>query len=133
MTTEKSSRPTDNFGANLAKLLSDKICKIHKEFNHRDYIKGVEKGCTDKTLTQRIELLADGLKNHLPEDYPKALAILNKILGPVNPYEIGMFTNYWWLMPVGKFIEKYGLDHYKESIVAIEELTKRNTGEYAIR
>ena len=36
-------------------------------------------------------------------------------------------------MPVGKFIEDYGLEHYDESIRAIYELTQRNTGEYAIR
>jgi 3-methyladenine DNA glycosylase AlkC len=36
-------------------------------------------------------------------------------------------------MPVGKFIEKYGLNNYAESMYAIEEITKRNTGEYAIR
>jgi 3-methyladenine DNA glycosylase AlkC len=44
-----------------------------------------------------------------------------------------MFTNFYWLMPVGKFVEKYGLEHFSESISAIEEITKRNTGEYAIR
>ena len=36
-------------------------------------------------------------------------------------------------MPIGKFVEKYGLDYYDISITAIEEITKRNTGEYAIR
>jgi len=36
-------------------------------------------------------------------------------------------------MPIAKYIEKYGLDDYKLSIKAIEEITKRNTGEYTIR
>ena len=36
-------------------------------------------------------------------------------------------------MPIGKFIEKYGLENFDASIKAIEEVTKRNTGEYAIR
>ena len=36
-------------------------------------------------------------------------------------------------MPIGKFIEKYGIEHFEISINAIEEITKRNTGEYAIR
>jgi 3-methyladenine DNA glycosylase AlkC len=56
-----------------------------------------------------------------------------RILGPENENETGMFTHFYWLMPVGKFIEKYGLDHFTLSIAAIEEVTKRNTGEYAIR
>ncbi len=36
-------------------------------------------------------------------------------------------------MPIAKFVEKYGLDHPDLSYHAIEEITKRNTGEYAIR
>lgn len=36
-------------------------------------------------------------------------------------------------MPIGKFIEMYGLEYFDDSIGAIEEITKRNTGEYAIR
>jgi len=36
-------------------------------------------------------------------------------------------------MPIAKYIEKYGQDDYKISIKAIEEITKRNTGEYTIR
>lgn len=55
------------------------------------------------------------------------------ILGEENPNETGMFTNYYSIMPVGKFISIYGLENFKFSIKAIVEVTKRNTGEYAIR
>lgn len=50
-----------------------------------------------------------------------------------NPNETGMFKEFYWLMPVGKFIQKFCLEDYDTSINAIQELTKRNTGEYAIR
>jgi 3-methyladenine DNA glycosylase AlkC len=36
-------------------------------------------------------------------------------------------------MPIGKYIEIYGLNNFEVSMRAIEEVTKRNTGEYAIR
>lgn len=36
-------------------------------------------------------------------------------------------------MPVGKFVEKYGLEHFDVSMDMIAEITKRNTGEYAVR
>ncbi len=78
-------------------------------------------------------MIADNLKKSLPADFPKAIKILHKIMGPENSYETGMFTNFYWLLPVAKFVEKYGLDHYDESIFAISEITRRNTGEYAIR
>jgi len=44
-----------------------------------------------------------------------------------------MFKEYYWLMPVAFFVEKFGLDDFETSINAISEITKRNTGEYAIR
>jgi hypothetical protein len=37
-------------------------------------------------------------------------------MGDENPSETGMFTVFYWLMPIGKFIEKYGLDDYDVSI-----------------
>jgi len=53
---------------------------------------------------------------HLSNDYKKAVAILIKIMGEENQSETGMFKEYYWLMPIGKFIEKYGLEHYDTSI-----------------
>lgn len=76
---------------------------------------------------------ADVLREFLPKDYSKAVKILVSILGEENPNETGMFTNFYWIMPIGKFVEKYGLENFDISIMAIEEITKRNTGEYAIR
>lgn len=121
------------FGDKLAILLSDKIMAVHKDFPKKDFCTSVKKQVVGKRYTERIEILADALKRYLPEKYSEALAILLQILGPENEEETGMFTHFYWLMPVGKFIEKYGLDHFALSIKAIEEVTKRNTGEYAIR
>ena len=124
---------TDAFGENLALLLSDKIIAMHKTFPQKEFCRSVKKEVVGKTYTQRVEIIADNLHKYLPEKYSEALAILIKILGPENEEETGMFTNFYWLMPVGKFVEKYGLDNFTESIKTIEEITKRNTGEYAIR
>lgn len=130
---EKISRPTDYFGANLAKILADKICIVHKDFDGSNFIETIRLNVQEKSLIQRVELIADQLQEFLPADYKKAVKIITGIMGPENPNETGMFREYYWLMPVGKFIEKYGLEHFNLSIKAIEELTKRNTGEYAIR
>ena len=55
------------------------------------------------------------------------------ILGEENPNETGMFTHYYWILPIGKFVQEYGIEHFERSMKAIEEITKRNTGEYAVR
>lgn len=131
--TEKTIKLADYFGANLAELLASKICIVEKNFNRKAFIEAVRKNCPGKSLTQRVELIADSLKDILPGDYPAAIRILTAIMGEENPNETGMFKEYYWLMPVGKYIEKYGLEHFDSSVHAIGELTKRSTGEYAIR
>ncbi len=124
---------TEVFGENLAILLAEKILTVYKKFDSKSFVLDTKKQVISKSYTQRVEVLADLLKQYLPDKYPEALEILMKIVGPENPNQTGMFTVYYWLMPIGKFVEKYGLDHFSLSIKAIEEITKRNTGEYAIR
>ncbi|MCX6703413.1 MAG: DNA alkylation repair protein [Candidatus Zambryskibacteria bacterium] len=124
---------TEAFGEDLAVLLANKISAVYKKFDVKGFVKDTKKEVTGKSYTQRVEVIAVLLKQYLPEKYPEALEILLQILGPENQEETGMFTNFYWLMPVGKFVEKYGLDHFALSIKVIEEITKRNTGEYAIR
>ena len=124
---------TKHFGSNLAELLSKKIKEVHPNFDSPSYIHEIESLCLDKTYTQRVELHAEKLKDYLPKNFEEAIPILLKILGDENPNQTGMFTNFYWILPIGKFVEKYGLEHYDLSIHAISEITKRNTGEYAIR
>lgn len=124
---------TEQFGANLANLLSEKIMKVYSEFDKKNFIQDVENSVVEKTYTQRIAIIAELLKKYLPSEYDKALPILVSILGEENPNQTGMFTFYYWILPIGKFVQEYGLDHFDISIKAIEEITKRNTGEYAIR
>lgn len=124
---------TELFGANLATLLAEKIITVYPDFPSKAFINAVDANTAGKTYTQRIEIIADELHNFLPDNYSKALGILMSILGPENPNETGMFTYYYWIMPIGKFIEKYGLEDFDASMDALEEVTKRNTGEYAVR
>ena len=55
------------------------------------------------------------------------------ILGEENPNETGMFKHFYWTLPLAKYVEIYGLDDFEISMGAIEEITKRGTGEYAVR
>lgn len=130
---KKEKSITKWFGENLARLLSSKIEVVYKNFDSNSYINFINKNCKNLTYTQRIELHAQGLKKYLPNSFHTATNILLKILGDENPNETGMFTNYYWIMPIGKFVENYGLEYFKISINIISEITKRNTGEYAIR
>lgn len=124
---------TDMFGAALAQRLADKITASGAAFPSEQFVDEVAQKTEGKTYTQRVEIIADALRHCLPQDYPQAIAVLAKILGQENPNEDGMFREYYWLMPVGKFVEKYGLEYFDVSMDMIAEITKRNTGEYAVR
>lgn len=124
---------TEQFGANLAELLAEKISRIYPDFDSQNFIKDTENKVVGQTYTQRVITIADLLKIYLPTDYKEALRILCSILGEENPNQTGMFTHYYWILPIGKFVERYGMEHFSLSMNAIEEITKRNTGEYAVR
>ncbi|CEN43693.1 conserved hypothetical protein [Capnocytophaga canis] len=124
---------TEKFGTNLAELLAKKINRVYPDFNSKNFIKDTGNKVIGQTYTQRIITIADLLKNYLSADYKEALRVLLSILGEENPNQTGMFTHYYWILPIGKFVERYGINHFTLSMNAIEEITKRNTGEYAVR
>ncbi len=121
------------FDKDLAKDLAKKISKVDPSFNGTSFIKSTTKQLPPLELKARVEVFADELFHHFDGDYDQAMAVLLKILGPENEEETGMFTEYYWIMPIAKFVEKYGRYNFKLSMVALEEVTKRNTSEYAIR
>lgn len=121
------------FGSNLADLLWHKIKAVYRDFDIGAYRENIAQNCEPLGYTGRIELHATMLRKFLPPSYPEALQILVSILGEENPNETGMFTHFYWIMPIGKFVEKYWENDFEISMDAIEEITKRNTGEYALR
>jgi len=121
------------FDRELGSLLADKICPVYPAFRRKPFLKEIELAVDDQELKQRVETISDALFRQLPSGYVKATDVLEQILGPENKKETGMFTEGYWLMPVAFFVETYGVDHFDASMRFIEEITKRNTGEYAIR
>ena len=121
------------FDGELADLLSEKINAVPHEFDGERYRQAVEAGVDSLELKDRVELMADLLGEQLGLGYEGNVKVLLQIMGPENLKETEMFTEYYWLMPVAKYIEKYGLEHFELSMQAIEEITKRNTGEFTIR
>ncbi|SFH65247.1 3-methyladenine DNA glycosylase AlkC [Tindallia magadiensis] len=124
---------TQHVGVDLAELLADKILDVYENFPRQAYVNAVNEKCGHLSYSKRIELHAEELYHALPKDYETAINILVSVLGEENEKETGMFSEFYWILPIGKYVEKYGLDHFDLSLKAIEEITKRNTGEYAIR
>lgn len=121
------------FDKDLAVLLANKIIEVYPNFDSSRFVASISRSIEALELKDRIEVFADNLSLELTNNYKENIQILSAILGPENKEETGMFTNFYWLMPIAKYVEKYGLDDFATSMKIIEEITKRNTGEYTIR
>lgn len=110
---------------------------INKSYNNqldvKDYGAEVKKKVKSLELKDRVFVLADGLRKRLPDDYPTAIHIIVDSLGDELGENDGMFNDGWFLMPIARFVEEFGLDYPKESMEALEEITKRHTAEFAVR
>jgi len=121
------------FDEELTNLLAQKITTIDPSFKSEEFKTKLKGSLEPLELKDRVERIADALFQVHHSDYKTGLENILKILGPENQSETGMFKEYYWMMPLAKYVEKYGLNHFEASMQAIEEITKRNTGEYAIR
>ncbi|MFD7899425.1 DNA alkylation repair protein [Streptomyces sp. NPDC059743] len=122
-----------HFNGDAARLLGGKIRAVHPEFDVDGYAAEVERRIPGKELKDRVLVLTEGLRSRLPADFAEAVGILVSILEDELAEGEGMFNVSWYLMPVARFVEEYGLDHPEVSLDALVEITKRHTAEYAIR
>ncbi|NND73002.1 MAG: 3-methyladenine DNA glycosylase [Rhodothermales bacterium] len=121
------------FDERLGRLLGEKIVAVSPDFPVARFVEQVNLRVSGLELKDRVAAISGLLRECLTGSYEESVGILSKILGPENASETGMFTNGYWLMPVAHFVETYGLDHPHISLGFIEEITKRHTGEYAVR
>ncbi|MFE1147418.1 DNA alkylation repair protein [Streptomyces albidoflavus] len=122
-----------HFNGEAARLIGGKIRALHPAFDVEAYATEVEQRIPGKELKDRVLVLAEGLRTRLPGGYPDAVPLLLGTLGDELAEGEGMFNTSWYLMPVARFVEEYGLDHPELSLDAIEAITRCHTGEYAIR
>jgi len=121
------------FDLKLAKDLVQKIENSGGQIDSKVFLNKLKSQLDKLELKDRVALLAKRLDLSLPGVYNDKVRALLLILGPENKEESGMFKKYYWIMPIAKFVEDFGLDNFKSSMKIIEEITKRNTGEYCIR
>ena len=112
----------DHFGYNLVDLLSDKITAVDATFSRNNFKKALSAQFLDYALTGRVACITDALYTVFG-NYEHGIGVLLQILGDENPKETGMFTDYYWVMPIAKYVEVYGLDNFQLSMQALEAIT----------
>lgn len=123
----------DYYDEVCAELLANKIDKINFGFKKDEFICHIKDQIIGKGFLERQDVFATAFEHHMTGDYEKDIAIFFDILGPELEGTDGMFTYGWWLWPVGRYVERHGIENPDLSLDFIYELTKRFTGEFAIR
>jgi len=117
----------------LLHFLAEKILNVKGSFNTKSFIKSSLNELKGLELKDRIKLIGKNIHENLEGQYPEQIKILEKILGDENLTSFGTFYNYFWQWCLSSVVEQYGLEYKRESMDFIYKLTKRSTGEFAIR
>jgi 3-methyladenine DNA glycosylase AlkC len=123
----------DHYDDAYAGMLAAKLATAAMEFDSGRFIDALAGKLETRTFLARMDLIVDALDQSLGGGYSTNLAGFRKILGDELATESGMFTQGWWLWPLARYVERHGKRDFTASVAFIEELTKRHTGEFAVR
>ena len=113
--------------------LSVKLSSVMPDFDAKAFSRELVGHLDDKELFARFDCIVDAMQKYLENNYSKNIHSFYNLLGPELEKSEGMFSFGWWLWPIGRYIERNGNENWKLSLSFLKELTKRFTGEYAIR
>lgn len=113
--------------------LSQKLSAVSAQFDAESFASEILGHLDDKELFARFDCIVDAMQNHMADDYTKNIQAFYDLLGPKLPGPQGMFNFGWWLWPISRYVERNGNKDWQASLAFLKELTKRFTGEYAIR
>lgn len=113
--------------------LSSKLYSVMPHFNSQNFSSDLIGNLDDKELFARFDCIVDAMEKSMGNDYMKNIQTFYELLGPELTQPEGMFNLGWWLWPIGRYVERNGNENWKESLAFLKELTKRFTGEFAIR
>lgn len=123
----------DQIDTQLVTKISDRISMIYPDFAQDEFIQAVDAELHDLELKSRFALIADKLKDFLPDDYPQAVQILVDILNNESEQFEHIEDVGFRLLSVPTFVEKYGVDHFDASMDAMYVITRHTSCEFAIR
>lgn len=112
---------------------SEKLAAVMPYFNARLFSRNLLGQLDGKELFERFDCITDAMQQSMGSDYSKNVEAFFYMLGPELEEAKGMLNSGWWLWPVSRYVERCGNENWELSLSFLKELTKRFTGEYAIR
>jgi 3-methyladenine DNA glycosylase AlkC len=123
------------FSPALVRRLAADIARVHPAFPAREFERRACSGLRALELLDRGRHIARALEACLPRQYPEAIDVLLRSLGPEHASDelIGVGMAPFFYFPHTVFVAERGLDHFDLSMRAQYELTKRFSAEASIR
>lgn len=130
---EQNFKVRDVFNERAVRQLADNLVRVWPEFDVQGFCDAIIPELEHLTFSQRSNLIRDSLCRYLPQDYPRALAILLEALPSELPHCEVTGLDGFIILPQNDFVAKYGLDHFELSMQALYQMTRRFSAEGAIR
>ena len=104
---------------------ADSIQKVYPRFNKEKFLQLIfDESWGSLELKAKMWHTTGCLQKTLPNNYVEALVILVKAAPTIKGFEA---------MTLPDFVEKYGMEHWEESLNALGHFTKYASSEFAIR
>jgi len=123
------------FSPELVRRLAGDLARVDGSFPVRAFTRDASAGLDKLELLARAKHIAGALAKHLPADYPRAVEVLLRSLGPELEGDelLGVGIAPFFYLPHLVFIAERGLAHIELSLRAQYEITKRCSAESSIR
>jgi 3-methyladenine DNA glycosylase AlkC len=123
------------FSPAVVRELAADIARVYPAFASRAFIKEASAGLDKLELLDRGKHISRVLATYLPAQYPEAIDVLLRSLGPEHATDelVGVGMAPFFYLPHVLFVAEQGLNHFELSMHAQYELTKRFSAESSIR
>jgi len=105
--------------------IADLLTDAHPGFDRKRFMAVATTGLDDLTLIQRVRRTTEACHATLPQDFPRAVAVLKQIASRVQHGFVGIF--------LPDFVGQHGHGHFDESMNALKFFTPFSSAEFAIR
>ncbi|MBZ4419808.1 DNA alkylation repair protein [Myxococcus sp. RHSTA-1-4] len=121
------------FNARLVERLATALHGASKSFPRETFVREASTGLEGHELLGRARHISEAMHRALPRDYPGAVDVLVRSLGPELERTEGSGMEVFFYLPHVLYVAEHGLEHFEESMHAQYALTRRFTAEFSIR
>lgn len=122
----------DWFDPGAAKALAEQMRRADANFPAKKFVRIASSNLAPLEFAGRVKQFSEALASCLPQDTPRALALLRASFPEPLP-DCEAVTDGWLQWPIGQYIADHGLDEFDESMLTMIELTQRFSAEFAVR